>query len=464
MSHKHKTILRTRLLKLAHIALVTLVFALVWIKAYAPLLAQPVLYAEIAAVVALFAFLDTLLLRVYDAFLISQSRISELVGSQFLSALLTDLFLYVVSALLLHRLPPVLPMLAGLFVQGLIAVVWTYAVHQWFFRFGALQPSAVIYDDEQTARTFIREDSLRRRYDLVHTLHVSELDADMACLADVEVVFLTDVPSRCRDPILKYCVEQDIEVYVIPRIGDLIMSGAGKTHMFHFPMLRVGRYHPRPEYLIAKRLMDVITALLALIVLSPVMLVTAVLIRRYDHGPVLYRQTRLTRGGKPFSLLKFRSMRTDAERDGVARLSSGRADPRVTPIGRVIRKYRIDELPQLLNILKGDLSVVGPRPERPEIAAQYEQKLPEFRLRLQAKAGLTGYAQVYGKYNTDPYHKLQMDLMYIASPSLLEDLRICFATVKVLFQSESTEGVAADMTNADAASAQPAETRETTQV
>ena len=130
----------------------------------------------------------------------------------------------------------------------------------------------------------------------------------------------------------------------------------------------------------------------------------------------------------------------------------------------MIRKYRIDELPQLLNILKGDLSVVGPRPERPEIAAQYEQKLPEFRLRLQAKAGLTGYAQVYGKYNTDPYHKLQMDLMYIASPSLLEDLRICFATVKVLFQSESTEGVAADMTNADAASAQPAETRETTQV
>lgn len=131
----------------------------------------------------------------------------------------------------------------------------------------------------------------------------------------------------------------------------------------------------------------------------------------------------------------------DAEKDGVARLSTGDKDDRITPVGHFIRKCRLDELPQLINILRGDMSIVGPRPERPEIAAQYEEELPEFALRLQAKAGLTGYAQVYGKYNTTPYDKLQMDLMYIANPSLVEDIKIMFATVKILFESESTEGV-----------------------
>ena len=150
----------------------------------------------------------------------------------------------------------------------------------------------------------------------------------------------------------------------------------------------------------------------------------------------------MTKDALSQSVLKFRSMRVDAEKDGVARLSTGDKDDRITPVGRFIRKVRIDELPQLLNILKGDMTICGPRPERPEIAAQYEEELPEFCLRLQAKAGLTGYAQVYGKYNTTPYDKLVMDLMYIAHPSFLQDLQIMFATVKILFMKESTEGVA----------------------
>ena len=141
-------------------------------------------------------------------------------------------------------------------------------------------------------------------------------------------------------------------------------------------------------------------------------------------------------------------MRVDAESDGVARLSAGDQDDRITPVGGVIRKVRIDELPQLFNILEGSMTIVGPRPERPEIAAQYEEKLPEFALRLQAKAGLTGMAQVYGKYNTTPYDKLKMDLMYIANSSILEDLQIMFATVKILFLPESTQGVEKGQTTA----------------
>jgi lipopolysaccharide/colanic/teichoic acid biosynthesis glycosyltransferase len=201
-------------------------------------------------------------------------------------------------------------------------------------------------------------------------------------------------------------------------------------------------------YLLFKRLFDIAVAVVALVVLSPVMLITAAAVKLTDGGPVFYKQKRLTKNGKEFYVLKFRSMRQDAEKDGVARLSTGDADPRITPVGRVIRKLRIDELPQLFNILGGSMSIVGPRPERPEIAAQYAEELPEFNLRLQAKAGLTGYAQVYGKYNTTPYNKLQMDLMYIAHPSFFEDLRIIFATIKILFLPESTEGVAEGMETA----------------
>ena len=197
-----------------------------------------------------------------------------------------------------------------------------------------------------------------------------------------------------------------------------------------------------------KRALDIAFSTIALIVSSPVFVITAIAIKAVDGGPVFYRQRRLTKDGKLFDVLKFRSMRVDAEKDGVARLSTGENDDRITPIGRIIRKCRIDELPQLICILSGDMSIVGPRPERPEIAMEYEKELPEFALRLQAKAGLTGYAQVYGKYNTTPYDKLQMDLMYIAHPSIIEDFKIVFATVKILFMPESTEGVSEGQTTA----------------
>ena len=220
--------------------------------------------------------------------------------------------------------------------------------------------------------------------------------------------------------------------------------------MFHVPMMRLNRYGPKFEYLMFKRLFDICISLCGIIVLSPFMLLTALMIKLQDGGPVLYKQVRLTKDDKEFKILKFRSMRMDAEKDGVARLSTGENDDRITPVGKIIRAIRFDELPQLFNILKGDMSVVGPRPERPEIASEYEKEMPEFRLRLQAKAGLTGYAQVFGKYNSLPYDKLQMDLLYIANPSILQDLRIMLATIKILFMKESTEGVAEGQTTASA--------------
>ena len=350
--------------------------------------------------------------------------------------------MYIVTWLLSKLLPNPLPFLAVLAGQVLLSFSWALNVHRWYFSTFPPRPTAVIYDTRHGMEHLIGQYGLDNKFKVVLTVIAQECIDDLSILDGVDTVFLSGIHSHDRNTILKYCVENNITMYVIPRIGDTIMSGAYHMHMFHLPMLKVGRYKPQPEYIFIKRLIDIVISAIALVILSPIMLATAVAIKVTDHGPVFYKQVRLTKDGKEFEILKFRSMRVDAEKDGVARLSSGENDDRITPIGKVIRACRIDELPQLLNILKGELSIVGPRPERPEIATQYCAEMPEFSLRLQAKAGLTGYAQVYGKYNTTPYDKLTMDLMYIAHPSIIEDFKIMFATVKILFMPESTEGVA----------------------
>ena len=323
-----------------------------------------------------------------------------------------------------------------------------YLAHRWYFRAFPPKKTAVIYDVREGMEKLIGQYGLENKFDVKETLQVEECLQNLQKLDELEVVFLSGIHSHDRNIILKYCIRNGIQVYVIPRVGDVLMSGAKQVHMFHLPMLRTGTYNPQPEYLFIKRLIDILLSGVASILFSPVMIVTAIAIKAYDGGPVFYSQTRLTKGGREFGVLKFRSMKVNAEKDGVARLSSGEHDPRITPVGHVIRKCRIDELPQLLNILKGDMSIVGPRPERPQIAEEYEKAMPEFYLRLQVKAGLTGYAQVYGKYNTTPYDKLLMDLMYISHANILDDLFIMFATVKILFMPESTEGVAEGQTTA----------------
>ena len=294
----------------------------------------------------------------------------------------------------------------------------------------------------------ISEYGMTKKFQVLGTYQAAEALENMShILSGIDCIFLAGVHSHERNIFLKYCVANGIRCYVIPRLGDVIMSGAKSIHMFHLPVLWVGRYEPSPEYLIMKRFLDIVVSGAALVILSPVMLISAIAIRT-DGGPALYKQTRLTKNGKEFMILKFRSMIVDAEKDGVARLSTGEKDDRITPVGRFIRRTRIDELPQLINVLLGDMSIVGPRPERPEIARLYEEEMPEFALRLQAKAGLTGLAQVYGQYNTTPYDKLNMDLMYLANPGIMQDLRICFATVKILFLPDSAEGVAEGQTTA----------------
>lgn len=426
--------------KVVNPILLTLPFLGVWFLYYAARTASPYYYWGNWVVVALFFVLYILFCRIYDGFLISINRISEIVYSQALSSVISDFLLYVVICLLSKRLVNPLPLFGALVVQVLLSGLWAYCAHRWYFSKFPAKRTAVIYDVREGLERLVEEYGLEKKFKIQIAMNVQQALANKELLNQMETVFLSGIHSHDRNILLKYCVEKDINVYVIPRIGDVLMSGAQSMHMFHLPILQVGRYHPSPVYLALKRGFDILASGIATVILSPVFAATAIAIKRYDGGPVFYKQQRLTKDGKIFEVLKFRSMRVDAEKDGVARLSTGDKDDRITPVGRFIRKVRIDELPQLLNILKGDMTICGPRPERPEIAAQYEEDLPEFRLRLQAKAGLTGYAQVYGKYNTTPYDKLVMDLMYIAHPSFLQDLQIMFATVKILFMKESTEG------------------------
>ena len=186
--------------------------------------------------------------------------------------------------------------------------------------------------------------------------------------------------------------------------------------------------------------MDIVISLAGIILSSPIILITAIAIKIYDGGSVFFRQSRCTIDNKVYQIIKFRSMITDAEKDGVARLATEN-DDRITPIGHFIRKTRIDEIPQFFNVLKGDMSIVGPRPERPEIIAEYCEQFPEFMYRTKVKAGLTGYAQVFGKYNTTSYDKLKWDLMYIEKFSIWLDLKLIIMTIKIVFMKESTEGL-----------------------
>ena len=443
---KHDLILR--IIKIMDAVLVTVPFALCWYLYYAKHIASPFYAKGDYLVVALFFVLFIIFGRVYDAFLMSMQRISEIVYAQFLAVAVSDFIMYIVIWLLSKHLPNILPGVAALIGQVVLAAVWAYNAHHTYFKIFPPQATAVIYDTRQGMEKLIGKYGLDSKYKVVLTATADECIANLAMLDGVSTVFMSGIHSHDRNVILKYCVENNIGTFVIPRIGDTIMSGAYPMHMFHLPMLKVGRYHPQLEYLFIKRLLDIVISAVALVVLSPIFLITAIAIKATDHGPVFYKQIRLTKDGKEFGILKFRSMRVDAEKDGVARLSSGDHDDRITPVGKVIRACRVDELPQLLNILRGELSIVGPRPERPEIAAQYCEEMPEFSLRLQAKAGLTGYAQIYGKYNTTPYDKLVMDLMYIAHPSIVEDLKIMFATVKILFMPESTEGISEGQTTA----------------
>lgn len=442
MMMKYGNQLWSYFLNIFNVILISVPFALCWYWFYADTIYIPFFHWGNVALIFLYAFIYFTICKLYSGFNVSIVRISELVYSQLLSILVTDVITYVIIFLLSYRFASAWELVVLYIIQAALAVMWALFANKSFFRNNKPMQTVVIWDVRQSIEELIKEYKLDKRFEVAGTYHIDECINDPAkVLTGADAVFLCGIHSSERNKIVKYCIDSDIKMFVIPGVGDIIMSSARPLHILHLPIMQLERYDPSIEYLFIKRLADIVISGAALIILSPLMLVTAVCIKT-DGGTVFYKQKRLTKNRKVFDIIKFRTMRMDAEKDGIARLSTGDADPRITKVGRVLRKFRIDELPQLICVFLGTMSLVGPRPERPEIAEQYEQETPEFAFRLQAKAGLTGFAQVYGKYNTTPYDKLLMDLQYIARPSLVEDTKLLFATVKIIFMPESTEGVA----------------------
>lgn len=382
-----------------------------------------------------------LLARVYHGFLVGSARISEVFFSLGLAVVIADAGAYVLFTIYMAKFLNPLYLLILIAIQSIWNLAWAYFANRIYFMTHAPRAAAVISRAADAVDKLNKITYFDFRFCIVkHIVNPAGMENIEDCLNGCEVVFLIGIDMELRNAIVKQCIDRGIRTYIKPKLGDIVMSGAEHMQMFSEPIMRVDRANPSPEYRLAKRMFDIFASLCAIILTFPVMLGVAIAIKVYDRGPVFYKQIRLTKNRKEFEILKFRSMREDAEKDGVARLAAEH-DDRITPVGHFIRACRLDELPQLFNILKGDMTLVGPRPERPEIAAEYEKEMPTFALRLQVKAGLTGYAQIYGRYNTEPYEKLQMDLMYINKMSITQDLWLMFATVKVLFIKESTKGV-----------------------
>ena len=438
---KHDVIVRG--IKVLNVILITIPLSVCWGQYYLPCIENTIYKKRYFFIIVIYCVLYVVFGRLYDAFAISIYKVGEIVYSQFLAQIMSNCLFYFIIWILAKGTLSVIPMIVVQTIQIVESILWTYVSHRLYFYIFKSQKMIIVYDQYQENGKLISEHGLEEKYEIYFLMSVEECLGKIEKLKEADTVFMSGIHSHERNIILKYCVLNSIDVLVMPRIGDVIMSGAYPMHVFHKPILKVERDQRKPEYIVLKRVLDIIISLTMLIIFSPFMLITSICIKCEDNGPVLYKQTRLTKDGKKFKILKFRSMKVDAEKDGIARLSTGEKDDRITGTGRVIRRFRIDELPQLINILKGDLSICGPRPERPEIAEEYCKEIPEFALRLQVKAGLTGYAQVYGKYNSTPYDKLQMDLMYIAHHSIFEDLKIMLATVKIIFLAESTEGIEA---------------------
>ncbi len=379
--------------------------------------------------------------HIYGGLKIGYHKQFDVMLSQIVAIFCANTVFYIEVVLLAYRLLPITPIVIVTGINIFLVLVWTKAAMKMYGKFFPPHKILLIYGrgKEEEARKKIIE--RKDKFSVLQWINAeTEIEKVWDQLSDYDTVMLWDVPNFIRNEILKECYGRRIRIYTMPSISDILLSGSEMMHFFDTPLFLIRSNALTIDQMVVKRLIDIVVAVLLLLLTSPVMLITAAFIKLYDRGPVLYKQVRCSLFGNPFYIYKFRSMRVDAEKDGVARLAQ-KKDNRITPVGAFIRKLRIDELPQLFNVIKGDMSFVGPRPERPEIIEEYKEELPEFAYRMKVKAGLTGFAQIYGKYNTVPYDKLKLDLYYIEHYSLWMDLKLLLLTVKIIFTPESTEGV-----------------------
>lgn len=390
-------------------------------------------------IVAVYCLILLIFSKMYGGLKIGYLKTFNIIYSQFLTTISANALIYLQITLLIKHFTSIVPLVYMTVLQLLVIVPWGIIFTR-LYRFLYPARKALLVYGERTVDGFVGKANTRNdRFIITKKIDYREgVDVVVNCAKQSEAVILCDLPSEIRNTILKFCYSQSIRVYVTPKLSDIIIRSAEDSHLIDSPLLLSRNNGFTFEQRFFKRAVDIVLTLALLFVFSPIMIVTALAIKLYDRGPVLFLQERYTKGEQKFMIYKFRSMKINS--DSIKYVPTMEDDPRVTPVGKVIRQLRIDEMPQFFNILKGEMSLIGPRAESVKLTDAYVRDIPEFKYRLKVKSGLTGYAQVHGKYNTTPYDKLKLDLMYIQNYSWLMDMEIIFLTVKILFMKDSTEG------------------------
>lgn len=418
----------------------TVFFAFIWYRYYSETIILPYYRRGNWVVIAIYTILTMIFFKAYGGFKVGYLKKTDMFYSQMLSIICVNIITYFQISLIGRDFMKGFPIVYLTLAELVFIFFWNAFIDRIYFLIYPPRRLIILYGSRQAAALVMKMSTRVDKYMICESVNIGDFgneDEVKKHIMKYDGVIICDIPAKSRNDYMKFCFQNDIRAYIVPKISDIILRGAEDIRLFDTPLILCRNCGLTVEQRFIKRTSDIIISLFMIILFSPVMLIVALAVKLCDGGDIIYRQKRLTIDNREFYIYKFRSMIADAEKSGVPQLAKD-YDNRITPVGKIIRSCRIDELPQLFNILKGDMSIVGPRPERPELVREYEKTIPEFGYRLKVKAGLTGYAQVIGTYDTTPYDKLKMDLMYIENYSFRLDLQLMLMTLKTMFFPNKT--------------------------
>ena len=417
------------------------IYGYVWIFYYNKIMQYPFWRRGNWLMIAVYVILLLFFEQMYGGFKIGFYKTWNVIYSQILSLALVNILTYLQIALLDKKFHSLTIMGTVMLIEAIVAVLWAWIFQSIYSRIFPQRRLLLVYGEYPMFHLMQKISTREDKYQICNVIHYEQgMEMIAGLIHNYDGVIIGDIPAHERNLILKRCFGEGIRTYTVPKISDVINRSSDDLNLFDTPLLLSRNEDFKIEQAFGKRMADLVFSAFGLLITSPFFVLIAFMIKATDGGPVFYKQTRLTKDKKEFMIYKFRTMIQDAEKDGRAHMAM-EGDERILPVGRFLRATRLDELPQLINILRGEMSMVGPRPERPELAEEIEKELPEFAYRLKVKAGLTGYAQIYGKYNTTAYDKLKLDLTYIRNYSFFLDLKLMIMTPKIMLMKESTEGV-----------------------
>lgn len=380
-------------------------------------------------------------IRLCEGFKFGHLKFSDVFVSQLVAVIMANFITFWQICLIANVLVIVYPMLLLTGIDIVIAFVCCFIFTAYYHARYVPRNMILIYGNESAIDLKFKMDLRPDKYTITKILHYSVgLEQIKKEIQQHDSVILNDIPAQLRNDILKFCYHQEVRTYIVPKITDIIIKGAPDISLFDTPLMLVKGRGLTATQRFTKRLFDLILCLLAIVPFMLILLVVAVAIKLDDGGSIFYSQERITKDMKTFRIYKFRSMKEHLESDETY-LGAETDDPRITKVGKIIRRTRIDELPQIFNIIRGEMSFVGVRPEHLADMEKHCHDISEYTERYKVKAGLTGYAQVYGKYNTSPYDKLRMDLIYIENYSIILDIKLILMTLRTLTKKDGTEGV-----------------------